>query len=62
MSNVINIESSLPHAVSEVICVKCGYRYISVRPISVLLKKMQCSKCKKTGFIIETGQDLEVSG
>lgn len=58
-ARVLEFEANLPHKVSEVICVKCGYRAICVRPADVLLKKLQCGGCKKIGFVIETGQELE---
>jgi hypothetical protein len=45
--------------VSEVICVKCGHRYIYVRPEETLLKIMDCGGCGLIGFIIETGQVLK---
>ena len=35
MSNIINIEVNLPHTVSEVICLKCLHRWISIRPSGI---------------------------
>lgn len=58
-ANIIDFESNLPHTISEVICIKCKKRWISVRPTEVLLKDLQCPKCKKKGFVIETGQIIE---
>lgn len=58
MSKVEPIEKNLPHTVSEVICVFCGHRWISVRPTSVLLKHIECP-CGRVGGVIETGQPLE---
>lgn len=55
---IIPIEANQPHRVSEVICVKCGRRWISVRPATCLLKDIECPDCG-AGFVIETGQDLE---
>ena len=55
---VIPIEEKMPHVVSEVICVKCGHRWISVRPQHTLLKDLECPNCGQ-GFVIETGQELE---
>lgn len=55
---IINIEEKMSHTVSEVICVKCGNRWISVRPNTVLLKNLECKDCG-IGFVIETGQSLE---
>lgn len=45
--NIIDYESNLPHIISEVICIKCKKRWISARPTEVLLKDLQCPKCKK---------------
>lgn len=51
-------EDQTPYAVSEVICVKCGHRWISVRPESTLLKKIECERCGQ-GYVVETGQTLD---
>jgi len=51
-------EEKTPHKVSEVICVKCYHRFISVRPVNVLLKNLECEKCG-AGFIIETGENID---
>ena len=56
--SIVDIDSREPHAVSEVICVKCGARWISVRPEKVLLKELECENCG-AGYVIETGQILE---
>jgi len=57
MNKKISFEKDVqPNKHSEVICVKCGHRVISVRPVFVKLRKLQCSGCKETGFIIETGE------
>ncbi len=53
------IEEYWPHVVSEVICVRCLKRWISVRPEGTKLKDLQCPKCKRAGYVIETGEDLE---
>lgn len=58
MGKIIDIEENLPHKVSEVICVKCGKRWISVRPEKTLLKELECPKCGR-GFVIETGEEME---
>ena len=54
---IINIEEGLPHKVSEVICVKCGYRWIATRPEDTSLKKLECPYCGK-GNVIETGESI----
>lgn len=58
MSNIINIEANLPHTISEVICLKCLYKWISVRPIETRLKNIECPNCGR-GFVIEIGQSME---
>ncbi len=55
MDDLIHIEEHKPHNVSEVICVRCGKRWISVRPEDVLLKDLECPNCGK-GYVIETGE------
>ena len=50
----------IPFTVSEIICVKCGDRYISARPQNTLLKNLECKKCG-SGYMIETGQNLQNS-
>lgn len=57
MNRVKGIEDNFPHEVSEVICVKCGKRWISVRPENVLLKELECPNCG-VGYVINTGQSL----
>ncbi len=52
---VINIKEFTPHKVSEVICIKCGSRWIAVRSEKTLLKDLECKNCGQ-GFVIETGQ------
>lgn len=60
MGKVIDIEANMEHKVSEVICVKCGSRWIAVRPTCVLLKELVCKKCG-AGFVIETGEVIDES-
>ena len=48
-------EDNMPHVVSEVICVKCAYRWIAARPEVVMLKHLECANCG-VGAVIETGQ------
>lgn len=47
-----------PHTVSELICVKCGRRWIGVYPSDVCLKNLKCPN-NHIGFVILTGQDLD---
>lgn len=55
---VEDFEARLPHKVSEVICVKCGKRWICVRPDTTLLKDLECERCGR-GYVIETGERME---
>lgn len=57
--SVVQIESGIPHKISEVICIKCGKRWIAIRPEKTLLKDLECPDCGQ-GFAVETGEDLEL--
>ena len=59
MAKEFDIDCLQPHKVSEVICIKCGYRWISVRPSKTRLKDLQCPSCKYQGYTIETGEIIE---
>ena len=52
----VSIEENMPHKVSEVICIDCKYRFISVRPVGLPLKDLECPQCGRQGFVIETGE------
>lgn len=54
---IIDYESNLPYVISEVICVRCGKRWISVRPAKTWLKDIECPCCG-AGYVINTGQEL----
>ena len=54
---MMDFESNKPYEVSEVICIRCGKRWIAVRPRGTLLKELECSECG-IGFVINTGQPL----
>ena len=55
-AKIVGINENTPHRVSEVICVKCTYRWLAVRPITTPLKDLECPWCGKQGFVIETGE------
>lgn len=66
--NIVNFEDKVdqitanqPHEVSELMCIKCGYRYIGVYPESTPLKSMQCPSCDTVGWMIKTGQTIDSS-
>ena len=56
MGKLIYLDDALPHMISEVICVKCCHRWISVRPEKTFLKDLECPNCGKIESVIETGQ------
>lgn len=62
MGRVVDITANKPHKVSEVICLKCMKRWIYVRPEECHLKDETCPYCEKTGFIINTGDELFDNG
>ena len=41
------------------ICIKCYYRWIAVRPVVTRLKDLVCPSCNNSGYVIETGEDIE---
>jgi hypothetical protein len=57
-------EENTPHIVQEVVCLKCLHRWIAVRPQGTMLKDLKCANlsflCGVTGYVIATGQELEV--
>lgn len=53
---IVDINENTPHRVSEVICVKCAYRWLAVRSVTTLLKDLECPWCGKQGFVIETNE------
>lgn len=55
-TKIVDINEYKPHKVSEVICIKCAYRWLAVRPVGTLLKDLECPNCGKQGFVIETGE------
>ena len=61
-SKIINFEDAfletVPHVVSEVMCVRCLHRWLALRPDSVLLKDLECPNCGP-GAVIETGECLD---
>lgn len=59
---IVDINENIPHRVSEVICVKCTYRWIAVRPITTLLKDLECPWCGRQCFAIETGEVIDYEG
>lgn len=58
MGKILDINENQPHVVSEVICVRCCKRFISVRPENILLKDIECPDCG-AGAVIETGQSID---
>lgn len=55
--NVVSLDERTSYAVSEVICVRCCERWISVRPQKTLLKHIECPNCG-AGYVIKTGETI----
>lgn len=59
MGKVIDIDVMEPHLTGELICVRCGYRYIGTWNAKVPMKDLYCPNCQEPGFTIGTGQIME---
>jgi len=57
--NILDFEANMPHSVSEVMCWKCGKRWIAVYQSDTLLKELECPQCHNQGFAFLTGQELK---
>jgi len=57
-TNTIDINELIPHKASEVVCLGCLKRWISVRPMTTLLKDLECPQCRQQGYVIETGETI----
>ena len=53
-----DFNSSKPHEVAELLCVRCLKRWIGVYPVDVLLKEIECPGCGEDGAVIKTGQPI----
>lgn len=60
--NVIDIDCFKPHYTNELICINCKYRWIGVYKCKTALNDLICPKCKKSGFVILTGQVFDENG
>lgn len=52
---IVPIEERMPHRTTEVICLRCMYRYQAVWPTATPMKNLECPNCERVGFIIGTG-------
>lgn len=59
MGKVIDIDCMETHLTGELICMRCGYRYIGTWNEKVWLKDLYCPNCQIQGFTIGTGQIME---
>lgn len=59
MGKVIDIDALEPHLTGELICLRCGYRYIGTWNEKTWLKDLYCPYCDIQGFLIGTGQIME---
>ena len=60
--DTINHMREDPHYVAEVMCWKCGHRWLATFPMNTLLKQLQCPHCEEQGHAFMTSQDLEATG
>lgn len=49
----------IEYEAAELICLKCKRRWIGVYPTTLLLKDIECT-CGEKGFVIKTGQSLDI--
>ena len=47
------------YEIAELICLKCKKRWIGVFPTTLLLKDIECT-CGEKGYVIKTGQSLDI--
>jgi len=59
MGDIVDIYDKKPHKVSEVVCLKCLFRWLAVRPEETQLKVLECPYCGEIGFVIETGEEYK---
>lgn len=59
IDNTIPIEDGQPHEVAEIMCWRCGWRWIGVYPEKTKLKELVCPRCGNQGFAFKTGQTLQ---
>lgn len=59
MCKIIDIDAMEPHLTGELICVRCGYRYIGTWNAKVYMKDLYCPNCQEPGYTIGTGQIME---
>jgi len=59
MTKIVSILDQEPHKVSEVVCVKCHFRWIATRPDGTRLRDMECPGCGEQGGVIETGEIID---
>lgn len=58
MGNVVDFDPDAmkPHRISQVICLRCLYRWTCVRPKETRLVDLVCPVCRMDGGVIETGE------
>ena len=55
-SNIVELSDFQPHIVREVMCWRCGHRWIAVYPEHTALKDLECPGCHTQGYAFATGQ------
>jgi hypothetical protein len=57
-NDIRDITDGFFYELDEIICVKCGRRWIAARPEGTLLKHLECPE-GHVGFAILTGEDID---
>ena len=59
MGKIVDIDCKEPHLTGELICLRCGCRYVGIWNAKHWLKDLYCPSCQAKGYIIATGQIFE---
>ena len=60
MGKIVNIDCMEPHLTGELICLLCGNRYIGTWNAKIPFKDLYCPSCNNAGYLIGTGQPMEM--
>lgn len=57
-SKISHLDDARGHKISEVVCLECRTRWVSVRPIETRLTALECPGCGGHECVIETGESI----
>ncbi len=57
---IVDINKNKPHEVAELICLKCYCRWYGAYNKEIQLRNIICPNCGVPGFVIKTGQTIEL--